>query len=262
MSSQGQQIVTFRLGDDLFAADINDVERILRYAEPTPIPNVPPWVQGVVEYRSRVVPVVDLRVRFELPAPAPNSATRLMILSSDGEWIGAVVDAVLEVVSIGNVRLAPPPPLFKGMAADFLKGILRRNDRLVIVLDVTRLLATRERLAFDRGELIAAVVSDAIAAPQPVATSASSQAGGGDPSVVAAPSSPEASPDLGIVRGSADPAVSGGLQLLGTSDEPPRPDDSILRGPAVPSTPEWGAPASSRSPTSEPEDEGPGRSDG
>src|SRR5687768_3413629 len=150
---RGNQIVTFRLGDDLFAADINDVERVLRYAEPTPVPNVPAWVQGVIEYRSRVVPVIDLRVRFELPASAPNGATRIMVLASEGEWIAAVVDAVLEVVPIGAVPLAPPPPLFKGMAADFLRGILRRKERLIIVLDVTRLLATKDRLAFDRAVL-------------------------------------------------------------------------------------------------------------
>ena len=260
MSVRGHQIVTFRLDEDLFAADINDVERILRYAEPTPIPNVPPWVQGVVEYRDRVVPVVDLRVRFDLPAAAPNSATRLMILASDGEWIGAVVDAVLEVVSVGNMPLAPPPPLFKGMAADFLKGILRRNDRLVIVLDVTRLLATREHLAFDRAELIAAVVSDAVVVPQPVAAAATPDNG---VLVSAAPTAPDAASELTIVRGSPDPAADGILQLLGTSDEPPRPDESILRGgPAVPSTPDWGAPSSPRSLTPEPEDEGTGRSDG
>ena len=89
------QIVTFRLGEDLFAADINDVERVLRYSEPTPVPNVPDWVQGVIEYRSQVVPVIDLRVRFELEATPPSNTTRLMVLSSAGAWIAAVVDAVI-----------------------------------------------------------------------------------------------------------------------------------------------------------------------
>jgi purine-binding chemotaxis protein CheW len=144
------QIVTFRLGHDLFAADINEVERVLRYAEPTPVPNVPAWVQGVIEYRSQVVPVIDLRARFELPLKPADGATRLMVLTTGGEWIAAMVDAVLEVVPLAESQLAPPPPLFGGLSAEFLRGILRRHDRLIIVLDVARLLTTRERLAFDR----------------------------------------------------------------------------------------------------------------
>lgn len=250
------QIVTFRLGEDLFAADINDVERVLRYSEPTPVPNVPTWVQGVIEYRSRVVPVIDLRIRFELKASAPSGTTRLMVLASEGEWIAAVVDAVLEVVPLRESQLAPPPPLFKGLSAEFLRGILRRHDRLIIVLDVTRLLATRERLAFDR-DLLAAVPLP----PDPQPASAS------QPSAPAIQPSPgnsgaaEAADDLVIIRGSHDPATNS-LELLGTAEEAPRPDEAILRGTGLPATPEWGAPPSPRAPEPDPEDPGGGQSDG
>ena len=258
----GQQIVTFRLGEDLFAADINEVERVLRYAEPTPVPNVPDWVQGVIEYRSRVVPVIDLRTRFELPAGAPNGATRLMVLTSDGEWIAAVVDAVLEVVAIGTAPLAPPPPLFKGMSADFLKGILRRSERLIIVLDVARLLATKDRLAFDPQELAT------IPAPEdaPAETADDARTGAGPASAERIPpplAASEANGDITIIRGSADPAVGGFLPLLGTNEDAPRPDESILRnGPAVPPTPEWGAPPSLRPQGSGSDDEGSSGTDG
>lgn len=248
----GQQIVTFRLGDELFAADINDVERVLRYAEPTPVPNVPAWVQGVIEYRSRVVPVIDLRLRFELPEAPTNGATRLMVLTSDGEWIAAVVDAVLEVVSIGTTPLAPPPPLFDGMAADFLKGILRRNDRLIIVLDVTRLLAIRDRLAFDRS-LLATLPEPEVATPEPVPAPS---AEGASPAAAAAPSdAPDPAADLFIIRGSPDPAADGGFSLIGTessADAFPRP------GPAVPPTPEWGTSAKPRPRPDGADDEGNG----
>jgi len=261
MSVASRQIVTFRLDDDLFAADINDVERVLRYAEPTPVPNVPPWVQGVIEYRSHVVPVVDLRLRFELPAAPPNGATRIMVLSSGGEWIAAVVDAVLEVVSIGTVPLAPPPPLFAGMAADFLKGIFRRNEKLVIVLDVTRRLATKDRLAFDRAVLEDVVVPEPVA-PAPAAKHPLLEEAAPVTPVVPTDSSSALS-DLTIIRGSAEPAHDDILQLLGTSDEPPRPDESILRGgPAVPPTPDWGATPAPRSRPDRAEDEGTGGSDG
>jgi purine-binding chemotaxis protein CheW len=265
-TAAGHQIVTFRLDDDLFAADINDVERVLRYAQPTPVPNVPAWVQGVIEYRSRVVPVIDLRVRFELPAATPNGATRIMVLASEGEWIAAVVDAVLEVVPIGIVPLAPPPPLFKGMAADFLRGILRRKDRLIIVLDVTRLLATKDPLAFDRAVLAAVPLSSVPVAESALPASTPKASAFAAP-VTAMAEPPtrepdEAGADPGVVRGSTGPEADV-LQLLGTSDEPPQPDESILRGgPAVPPTPEWGAPSSSRPRRPVSEDSGTGHSDG
>lgn len=251
----GHQIVTFRLGDDLFAADINDVERVLRYAVPTPVPNVPAWVQGVIEYRSRVVPVIDLRSRFELPEAGVTGATRLMVLSSEGEWIAAVVDAVLEVVSIGASPLAPPPPLFDGMAADFLKGILRRNDRLIIVLDVTRLLATKDRLAFDRDALARVPAPEPAAAPGPAAEAPPAHAsspealtalpGAGESR--AAEARDDALGDLMIIRGSPDPAAGEGFALGETSsDADPGLGSAGRSGPAVPPTPDWGTSATPR----------------
>ncbi len=248
------QIVTFRLGEDLFAADINDVERVLRYAEPTPVPNVPSWVQGVIEYRSQVVPVVDLRVRFELAAAAPNGATRIVVLSTGGDWIAAVVDAVLEVVPLGRSQLAPPPPLFDGLSAEFLRGILRRNDRLIIVLDVARLLATKERLTFDRA-LLATIPASPPAVPVPEARP--------EPEPEAPEEPVPAASDLVIIRGSQDPATT--IELLATSDDPPQPDGSILRSAHLAGEPEWAAPPpqpASPDPDAESGDDDAGRSDG
>jgi purine-binding chemotaxis protein CheW len=253
------QIVTFRLGEDLFAADINDVERVLRYSEPTPVPNVPTWVQGVIEYRSQVVPVIDLRVRFELKASPPSNTTRLMVLASEGEWIAAVVDAVMEVVPLGESQLAPPPPLFKGLSAEFLRGILRRHDRLIIVLDITRLLATKERLAFDRAMLAAVPLPPAPEPePLPVARPATepAQPGASTAADIAAAN------ELLIIRGSHDPTTNAPLELLGTSEDAPRPDLSILGRPGLPATPDWGAPPASRAPDPNADDPDRGQSDG
>lgn len=140
------QIVTFRLGDDLFAADIYSVERVLRYQAPTSIPNVPDWIEGVIDYQGRVVPVISLRRRFDLaPAPVAND-TRILVLNAGGEWIAAIVDAVLEVQVLDAASVQQPPPLFRGLAGEYLKGIARRGERLVIFLDVERLLAATDRL--------------------------------------------------------------------------------------------------------------------
>lgn len=153
MKSEAPKLVTFRLGDDLFAADIFAVERVLRYQMPRVLPDVPPWIEGVIEYQTRVVPVLNLRKRFELPALAPTGETRIVVLNARGEWIGVVVDAVLEVTAIAMGQLSEPPAYFRGLAGEYLKGIVRHRDggeRLVIVLDVEHLLSTTERIALER----------------------------------------------------------------------------------------------------------------
>jgi purine-binding chemotaxis protein CheW len=122
---------------------------VLRYEAPTPIPNVPDWIDGVIDYQGRVVPVISLRRRFELPVAPIAGDTRILVLNAGGEWIAAIVDAVLEVASLDAASVQPPPPLFRGLAGEYLKGIARRADRLVIFLDVERLLSTTERLALD-----------------------------------------------------------------------------------------------------------------
>jgi purine-binding chemotaxis protein CheW len=144
-----KQVVVFRLGADLFAADIFSVDRVLRYNEPRSIPNVPPWVEGVIDYQERVVPVVDLRKRFELAKFAITPGTRLVIMSIQGDLIGAVVDEVLDVMQTETGRVSAPPAIFRGLSADFLIGITKRAEQSVVVLDFTRIFSTNERLALE-----------------------------------------------------------------------------------------------------------------
>jgi len=144
------QIVTFRLGDELFAADIFSVERVLRYTPPTPVPNVPAWIEGVIDYQGRVVPVINLRKRFELPAAPVPADGRILVLTVEDEWVAATVDGVLDVSALEASRLAPPPTLFRGLAASYVRGIVRRADRLVVFLDVARLFSTDERIVLER----------------------------------------------------------------------------------------------------------------
>jgi purine-binding chemotaxis protein CheW len=141
-----ERIVTFRLGADLFAADIFSVERVLRYEAPRAIPDVPEWIEGVLEHEGRVVPVIDLRRRFGLPRAEPAPQTRLLVLSSGDDLVAAVVDAVLDVRPLDVTDLAPPPELFRGLAGRYLRGLTRRDGELVVLLDVGNLLSSRERL--------------------------------------------------------------------------------------------------------------------
>jgi purine-binding chemotaxis protein CheW len=146
MSNPADKIVIFRLGQDLFAAGVQSVERVLRYDRARPLPDVPPWVDGVIEYRSSVVPRVDLRRRFELADTGVGPGTRVLVLNAGGGWVAVVVDAVLEVAAYEPSQLTAPPALFRGLAGEYLRGVVRHSERLVVLLEVERLLSATERL--------------------------------------------------------------------------------------------------------------------
>lgn len=148
-SSGTLPVVVFRVGGEDFAVDVFDVQEVLRYQTPTPVPKAPPFVEGVLEVRGTLVPVVDLRKRFEAPAPH-DSDTRVLIVRLPSGPVGLVVDTVLEVLRANPEDLHDPPSHVKGLAAAFLRGILRHGDRLILVLDVPRLLDSDERIALER----------------------------------------------------------------------------------------------------------------
>jgi len=153
MNTEATKLVNFKLGDDLFAADIFAVERVLRYQVSRTLPDVPSWIEGVIEYQKRVIPVVNLRRRFELPEREAVPETRIIVLNAHGDWIGIVVDSVVEVATVDAGNVSAAPSFFRGLAGEYLKGILRRGEgeRLVIVLDVEQLLSSTERIKLQLG---------------------------------------------------------------------------------------------------------------
>lgn len=140
------QIVTFTVGDDTFAADVFCVERVIEYQRPKTLPAVPEWIEGIIEYQARVVPTINLRRRFELPAAASSAGRRIVVFNVEREWMAAVVDSVQGVCTIDASQLSPPPPIFRGLPCEYLRGILREGDKLTIYLDISRLLSTTERV--------------------------------------------------------------------------------------------------------------------
>ena len=143
------KLVTFQLGDELFAADIYSVERVLRYATPSAVPDAPEWVEGVIENGGQVIPVVDLRRRIELAEHAVTATTRILVLGTSDGAIGAIVDAVLEVAVVPIASVSPPPPLFRGLSSRFISGVAKIRGRLTVVLDVDRIVTSSDRLHFD-----------------------------------------------------------------------------------------------------------------
>jgi purine-binding chemotaxis protein CheW len=150
MKTDAIKLVTFRLGRDLFAADVASVERVLRYVAPTAVPDLPVWIEGVIEHRSKVIPVVDMRRRIEVDEVSITPETRILVLSTSDGWVGTIVDAVTEVAVVPAENVSPPPALFRGLAAQFVRGIAKVGEQLVIVLDVDRVLTSDDRIVFAR----------------------------------------------------------------------------------------------------------------
>jgi purine-binding chemotaxis protein CheW len=150
MKTDVVKLVTFQLGLDIFAADVLSVDRVLRYAPPNAVPDVPAWVLGVIEHREKVIPVVDLRRRVELSDDSITPETRILVLNTSGGWVGAIVDTVHEVASVPADSVSAPPPLFRGLAAEFIQGMVKIGDQLVVILDVDRVMSSADRIAFDQ----------------------------------------------------------------------------------------------------------------
>lgn len=138
------QLVTFRCGGHDFAFEILQLQRILRYEVPAPLPDAPDFLEGVIAYEGGAVPVVDLRKRLGLPATITEE-TRVMLLELDGHRIGVVVDAARELVRVDSATISAPPPMVRGLAARYISGILARADRTLVILNAQRLLADEER---------------------------------------------------------------------------------------------------------------------
>ena len=142
------QLVTFRVGRQEFAFDILQVERILRYSVPSPLPKAPQFLEGVMPYGEGAVPVIDLRKRFELDAPI-GEETRLMVLELDTQRVAVLVDEVREVLRVDSTAIAAPGPVVSGLAAVYIAGIITRPGRTIIILNARKLLSSTERLALN-----------------------------------------------------------------------------------------------------------------
>lgn len=147
-ATESTRLVTFRLGEHLFAAEIHAVQRVLRYEAPRALPDMPDWMEGVVDYQGSMVPVIDMRRRFGLVAAEPGPQARLMVCSAPGGLAAMLVDAVLDVKPVQPSDLMAPPELFRGLAGEYLKGLTRRQGQLVVVLDVESLLGSQVPLRF------------------------------------------------------------------------------------------------------------------
>jgi len=144
-----QQLVVFELGAELYGVEIARVHEIIRLQTVTRVPRAPAFVEGVINLRGKVIPVVDLRRRFGLPSAEHTRSTRIVVVEIGDQVVGIVVDSVSEVLRVNTATVEPPSPVVAGIDSEYLHGIAKLTDRLVILLDLDRVLARDERRALE-----------------------------------------------------------------------------------------------------------------
>ena len=146
--TETRQYLTFRLGDEVFAIDVAKVREVLDFTTITKIPRTPDFMSGVINLRGNVVPVVDLRLCFEMSKTEKTVNTCIVVVEMlvDGESnvIGALADSVEEVIDLEPEHIQPPPRIGVKIRADFIKGMGKRDTQLIMILDIDRVFSTEE----------------------------------------------------------------------------------------------------------------------
>lgn len=141
-----QQIV-FKLGKEEYGVDIMKVHVIERYQTVTEVPNAPRYIEGVVDLRGEVLPIYNLRAKFNLPAKEPDESTKIIVAYSNGMKIGIVVDAVKEILNIDESQIEEMPKLLTGIDRRYIKSVSKAGGRMVILIDLDLLVSDEERIS-------------------------------------------------------------------------------------------------------------------
>ena len=146
------QIVGFRIGRETFGLPISLVHEIVRPPEITNVPHAPEYVEGVMNLRGRIVPVIDLRRRFGGAAIANSRKNRVLVVDVESRAVGLIVDSASEVLKISDAQIEPPPNVLTDAATSYVTGVAKHQGRLIILVDLRRILQSGElRLPADTG---------------------------------------------------------------------------------------------------------------
>ncbi len=142
------QLVTFSLGGEEFALEILKVQEINRMVDITQVPKTPDFVKGVINLRGKVVPVIDLRKRLGLSETEKTTQSRIMVVEVAGNTVGLIVDSVSEVLRLPAQTVEPAPPFVSSVETEYIMGVGKVGERLVILLDINKVFNAEEVNAF------------------------------------------------------------------------------------------------------------------
>ncbi|HBG04456.1 MAG: chemotaxis protein CheW [Geobacteraceae bacterium GWC2_58_44] len=143
------QLVSFNLGAEEYAVEVLKVREIIRMTSITHIPNTPPSVEGIINLRGKVIPIVSLRNRFSMPGSDSDHHTRIIVMDIGGTLMGFIVDGVSEVIRISSGEIQTPPSMVSGgVDQDFICGVIQHADQLLLMLQLDRMFSSDEQDAF------------------------------------------------------------------------------------------------------------------
>ncbi len=143
------QLVSFQLAEEEYGIEITKIREIILMGEITQVPQTPDYVKGLINLRSTVIPVIDLRTRFGLPEGEVTDESRIMVLHVGTKTIGIVVDGVSEVLRVTQNQIAEPPPTVAGLGRKYLTGLVKLEERLLIMLDIDKILDEEDTASLD-----------------------------------------------------------------------------------------------------------------
>jgi len=141
---QFEQLVVFQLANEYYGVDIGAVSTIIRMQDLTAVPQTPNYVEGVINLRGSIIPVIDLRKRFCLAQNSITKSSRIVVVEANGMMVGMIVDAVAETLRISSDMIEPPSCIIASVESDYLRGIAKDGDRLVILLDIDMVMSGKE----------------------------------------------------------------------------------------------------------------------
>jgi len=138
------QLVTFRLQDETYGINVMQVQEVLRVAEIAPVPGAPHYVLGIINLRGNVVTVIDTRTRFGLPRSEINDLSRIVVIESEAQVVGILVDSVAEVVDLHLSEIDSAPNVGNEESSRYIQGVATKDSNLLIVVDLNKLLSEQE----------------------------------------------------------------------------------------------------------------------
>jgi len=145
MRGELRQFISFSVGDEEYGLELLRVKEVIRVREITWLPKAPSFVKGIINLRGDVIPIIDLRDKFGLEAKEATAMTRVIVVEVEGKLMGMVVDSASQVVRIPVDQIDPPPPVFGGVSQDFITGVGKIDDKLIILLNSDAILTAEER---------------------------------------------------------------------------------------------------------------------
>lgn len=146
-AAEGHQFLTFRLQEEEYGIEILRVQEIKGFSRVTPIPNTPRFVRGVLNLRGEVVPILDLRTRFNMPETEYNQFTVIIVVNVASKIVGLVVDAVSDVLNVGSREIEPVPDLGSAIDVSYLTGMAKAGERLITLLNIDKLIDPESKIS-------------------------------------------------------------------------------------------------------------------